>query len=524
MSRENLLLLSLACILGLTQIAAGWFGPYGLFHDELYYWACAKRPGFGYVDHPPFSGWVLAAGMRSLGEGLLVFEMVPAICAAGTVALTGLMARRLGAGIFGQCAAAVAAMTAPFNLVLFSFYSVNAIEILLWTATVFLMVELIRTGDERLWLAIGAVAGIGLLNKHTYALLAFGLGVGVLATRMRVHVRHRWLWGGMALALLLALPNFAWNYAYDWPSLAFYRSRPTVDLPASVGEALVLQILGTNPVAVLLWLPGTLYLLLSRRMRPYRPLGICFLVLFVVILSSGQRRGDRIAGIYPLVLAAGGCLWDRWRSGWYRVARVALIVLLLGFGAIAIPAALPVFPPATVGRYLEAIGQKPEIERHDVDQAIPLYLRGRLEWERFANEVISVWSEGLSAEERGRSVIIAPHWVYAAVIEYYARDRDHPPVAAPHNAYWFWREEAAGRDIAVSVMTDPEALGRYFGTTRQIGVFHCARCPLFRRDVPVYVSTQPVRPVVELLDEWRHFGIDAAPLLRGPGTEERGKR
>jgi hypothetical protein len=518
MSRANLVLLSLASLFAVIEIAAGWLGPYGLFHDELYYWACAKRPGLGYVDHPPLSAWVLAAGMVPLGEGRLVFELLPALCAAGTAALTGLIARRLGAGMFGQSLAVLGVMVAPFMLVLFSFYSVNAIEILLWTLTTFLIVELIRTGEERLWIAIGAVGGLGLLNKHTFALLAFGLAVGMLMTASRSPLRRRWLWAGVALALILALPNLVWNFENGWPSLAFYNSRPAIDLPATVAQAFALQIAGTNPAAILLWLPGALYLLFAKRARPYRAFGICFLILFVVILFSGQRRADRISGIYPIVLAAGATFWDRWRGRWHRSVRGALVALLIVFGTAVVPATLPVLPPEVAADYFEAIGEKPDIETHDVGQAIPLYLLGRLEWERFVEEVMAAW-DSLSEEERQRSVILVPHWVYASTIEYYARERVHPPVVAPHNAYWFWRQEAADRDVVVSVGVEEEILKRYFERTRLLGIFRCAHCAFFRPDLPIHVAAGPVRPVAELLSEWRYFGIQAAPALRKAGAK-----
>jgi 4-amino-4-deoxy-L-arabinose transferase-like glycosyltransferase len=507
-------LVGLALAAAALQLGSGWIEPYGLFHDETYYWACSRRPGLGYVDHPPLAPWILAAGTAVLGNGRLVFELVPALCAAATVLLTGMMARRLGAGLFGELLAAFAAAVMPSMLVLFSFYSVNAFELFFWTATTFLMVELIRTGEERLWPALGVLAGFALLNKHTFVLLWFGLAVGILATPLRAQLRSRRLWIGGALALLLALPNLYWNYAHGWPSLAFYSNRPAADLPATVVQALALQFAAANPAAVLLWLPGALYLLFSRRVRPYRPFGIAFATVFVVILLSGQRRADRIAGIYPVVLAAGATFWDQWRGRGHRAVRWALAIVLLFFGALVLPAALPLLPPQAVAAYFENVLQeKPEIETGDVGQAIPLYLLGRLEWERFAGELFDTL-EGLPAQDRERVAVLAPHWVFASVIEYYGRDRDLPPVASPHNAYWFWRQDAAGRDLVVAVGVESAVLSRYFTETRLLHVFRCQHCAIFRPDMPFTLAGPPVRPLAALLSEWRFFGIEGVPALR----------
>jgi 4-amino-4-deoxy-L-arabinose transferase-like glycosyltransferase len=506
-------LLALAGSVAALELATAWVPPYGLFHDELYYWAGAQRLGLGYVDHPPLAPWLLAASTAVLGDGRLAFRLLPALCFFATVLLTGGLAQRFGAGRFGQTLAGLGVAVMPFSLILFSFYSVNAFEILLWTATCFLLVELIRTGDERLWLGIGALAGIGLLNKHTFALLGAGLAVGVVATPLRAQLRSRWLWLGGAVALLLALPNLMWNAQNDWPSLAFYRSRPAADLPANFGEALELQILGANPANLVLWLPGFFFLLRAERLRPYRSLALAFATLLVVILLSGHRRADRIAGIYPVVLAAGASFWEQWRGRGYRAVRVALVGVLLAFGAFVLPAALPILSPPAVAKYFEAIGAKPEVEVSDVGQAIPLFFAGRLDWERFADEVTAAW-ETLPPAERERAVMLAPHWVFASVLEYYGRDRGFPPVVAPHNAYWFWRHEGAGRDVVLSVAIPADVLARSFGETRELGAFRCAYCTSFRPDLPIVLASRPVRPLEALLTEWRHFSIEATPHLR----------
>jgi hypothetical protein len=109
--------------------------------------------------------------------------------------------------------------------------------------------------------------------------------------------------------------------------------------------------------------------------------------------------------------------------------------------------------------------------------------------------------------------MLAPHWVFASVLEYYGRERAFPPVVAPHNAYWFWREEAAGRDVVLSVAIPSDVLDRYFAETRELGVFRCGHCNSFRRDLPIVLAGGPVRPLVNLLAEWRYFSIEPVPQL-----------
>jgi hypothetical protein len=296
--------------------------------------------------------------------------------------------------------------------------------------------------------------------------------------------------------------------------MEFYRSRPIADLPATVWEAFLLQLLAANPGTMTIWVPGLLYLLFSRRARPYRPLGITFVVLFFVVLFSGQRRADRIVGIYPVVLAAGATLWDRWRGRGHRAVRWVLVVALLLFGGLVLPATLPVLPPVMVASYFEdVLGEKPDIEKADVGQPLPLHFVGRLEWERFAEEVIAAW-DSLPADERQRAVILAPHWLFASVVEYYGRERELPPIVAPHNAYWFWRDEIDGRDLVVAVGVETEVLSRYFGEARLLHVFRCRHCATFRPDLPIVLCTRPVRPLQDLFAQWKHFGIDEAPALR----------
>ena len=95
----------LAFLLAGASFALLWatsFHPeYGYFIDELYYLACAVRPAWGYVDHPPLSVLILGVSRRLLGTSLPALRLAPALAGVATVVLTGALARRLGARAFG---------------------------------------------------------------------------------------------------------------------------------------------------------------------------------------------------------------------------------------------------------------------------------------------------------------------------------------------------------------------------------------------------------------------------------------
>src|SRR5207248_6955879 len=111
---------------------------------------------------------------------LPALRILPAIASATVVLLAGLMARRMGASRFGQGIAALAVVWAPVDLALGSIWSMNAFDLLLWTLAAWLLVRLIATGDRKLWIPIGIVLGIGLLNKISVLWLGFGIGIGLL--------------------------------------------------------------------------------------------------------------------------------------------------------------------------------------------------------------------------------------------------------------------------------------------------------------------------------------------------------
>src|SRR5271168_2801917 len=172
------LLLSLALARFAIQFAG--INHYGFFRDELYYMACGEHLAWGYVDQPPLIALLAWLVRHTMGNSMLALRLLPALAGAATVFLTGVLARELGGSRFAQFLAAAAVLFAPAYLAFDSFFSMNAFEPLFWVVCAWIVVRIVQGASPRLWLAFGAVAGVGLENKHTMLVFGFALVAGLL--------------------------------------------------------------------------------------------------------------------------------------------------------------------------------------------------------------------------------------------------------------------------------------------------------------------------------------------------------
>jgi hypothetical protein len=132
-------------------------------------------------------------------------------------------------------------------------------------------------------------------------------------------------------------------------------------VPTSPLAAIGNQLKIAGPGAFFLWPLGAIWLLASRQGKRWRFAGVTFLLLFVMMIASGSSRPDRIAGIYPLLFAAGAVALESWAAErrlmrWAPRCSSARRRLRRASGAAV--SAVP-----TAARYAQATGLVPQIER-----------------------------------------------------------------------------------------------------------------------------------------------------------------
>ncbi|HJU09752.1 MAG TPA: glycosyltransferase family 39 protein, partial [Candidatus Binataceae bacterium] len=194
---------------------------YGFHRDELATLDDARHLAWGYVAYPPVTPWFAWLSLRLFGPSLGGFRFFAAGSTSVAVILTGLMARELGGKSGGQALAAAAAM--PFALSAGTLMQYVSFDYLAWVAGSYFFILLCKSRDPRWWLAIGGCVGFGMLTKYTMIVFALAIATGVVLTELRTDLRGKWLWLGVAVSLLIFLPNLMWQIQHNFVSLDFLR-------------------------------------------------------------------------------------------------------------------------------------------------------------------------------------------------------------------------------------------------------------------------------------------------------------
>ncbi len=489
------------------QVIPNVLGGYGYFIDELYYIACAQRLDWGYVDHPPLAPFLLRVQMSLFGDSIASIRFVPALVGAVTVYLSGWLAAFFGGGRWAQALAGVSVMLAPVCLIFFDIFSMNCLEPLFWTVSLTVLLIMVRKNDPRLWLVFGAVAGVGLLNKHTMVLVGFASLVGLALSPARRLLLSRWLVLGGAIACVLFLPNLLWQLDQGWPSLEFYRNATLQkNVPSPPLKVLLNQFLFMNPVLFPVWSAGLIFLF-SRDERN-RVAGFTYIILLGILVVSQSSRPDRIASLYPVLLAAGAVWWESFFARYASPLRWAFVVAVVAGGLAFAPLFQPWLPPATLARYAAFVGVDTQIERGEGKRAeLPQWLADRFGWEELVAQVAEIYRD-LTPEEQTQALIVAPSYGHAGAIELMGEPLGLPPVLSEHNTYHSWGKELAGRlaeGPVIFIGSDRSDLERMFSDVREVALYECDYCMNWRNNMPIYVARQSKLSASEFEEAWESF-------------------
>ncbi len=460
---------------GITQ--AWWFFPaivallylvahvatatrYGYFRDALYYLACSEHLDWGYVDQPPLIAALAWIARHTLGTSLRALLLWPALAGCARIVLTAAFARELGAKRYGTALAAVLAAVPAVWIAIDHQFAMNAFEALFWTGCAFVLLRMIRTGDVRLWIAFGAIGGLGLENKYSIGFFAAALLLGLLLTPQRRLLWTPWLLAGGGVALLIFLPNLLWNIHHHWPFLELMRNIRASgrDIALSPLKYLGEQALMMAPLTLPFWLAGLGFYFFARRAAAYRVFGWAF-VLTIGFFMAMHGKDYYSAPTYAMALAAGAVATEMFFDsarfagrprlrGFLRGATFRVLVIGL---LVTLPFVLPVLPIGKFVAYQKWIGiEPPRTEKNQIGVLLPQHYADEFGWPEMVEQVARVY-HSLPPEEQAKAAIYTGNYGEAGAIDFFGAQYGLPKAICGHQNYFLWGPRGYTGEIMILV-------------------------------------------------------------------------
>lgn len=500
---------------------------YSYFRDEFYYLICGQHLAWGYVDHGPLVAIQARLATLLFGTSITGIRTLSFLAGAARVFLTGLLAHALGGRRPAQALAMLCVLLAPAYLGIDSFLSMNSFESLFWMSTLLALIKIVKldqpaaaapwqlthspaaTRLRTLWILLGISSGLGLLNKPSMTFFLLALLAALLLTPQRRVLFTRYAVLGIALLVVIALPNLLWQIHHSWPTLEFLRNGRVEGKNVHLGPIAFLagQIMSLNPASALVWIPGHVSLL---RRRALRWIGLAYLLFLALMLVLGAKD-YYVQPIYPVLFAAGGLAWERRFANRRRVqanralafpAATATLVLIT---ALTLPLAIPVLAPDDWIRYTKAThlyNQAPKTENQDLGP-LPQFFSDRFGWQEETAAVARIYAS-LSPSDQQKAAVLASNYGEAASLLILAprSGLKLPPVVSAHNNFYLWgSQNVTGEVLIVINGATPDEMRKFYDEVTVAAVMnHPLAMPFEHRNI--YLCRHRKK---NLTEDWPHL-------------------
>ena len=468
-------------------------GHYGFFRDELYFIVCGQHPDWGYVDQPPLIPLLAAGAHAVFGDFLWGFRLLPALVMSATVAATAEFTRLVGGGRFAQWLAGLCVLVAPIFLLMGVLFFTDMFQALTWLGLACVLVRLEQTGDERWWLAFGAIAGFGFNSKYTILFYLAALAIGLLATPRPKSLLRPWIYLGALVAGIMMLPNLMWQQAHGWPFLELGKAAVGGKNAGMSPPAFLLQqILYIGPWAAPVWLCG-LWACISRPpLAVGRAFAIAWLAL-ALMFDALHGKPYYLYAIYPILLAFGAQRIEGWTRA--PAARGAVLAGVALLGLLAAPFTLPILPVETFVRYQKAIGFMPSVGERLTSAALPQYYADMFGWPQMAAKVAAVY-RALPPQDRARAVFYGENYGQAAAIDVFGPRLGLPRAVSGHNTSWLWGPQGHDGSVVIIIGGEPEHYAELFQSFQVAGRIDAPYAMPYETGKPIYVLRGMKTPLV----------------------------
>lgn len=479
-------------------------GGYGFFRDELYYLACSDHLAWGYVDQPPLSLFILKLSRLIFGDSLVAIRIVPAALHASIIILAARITKEIGGNAFAIFLCCLAMATAPIINGMMAYYSMNSIDIFIWTLVFYLLLKLLKENTPLSWIVLGFVLGVGLLNKISVLFLGAGIFVALLITA-RETLKTKWPYIAGAITFLLFLPYIIWNATHEWAHLEFihnasagkYSQRSPIDF-------ILEQFSNLNPFAAPLWIGGLIALFFYKPFKAYKSFAWIYLTAFVILLLNRTSKGEYLAPGYVMLFAAGSVWLGAQVTTMFRWTGIVYVFGLIATFFMLLPLVMPVFSVEKYITYAASIGLAPSSSENKELAELPQHYADMFGWEEKARDVAETYST-LTDEEKKQCAIFSTNYGRCGAIDFFGEKYGLPKSIGNHNNYWIWGPRDYTGEVVMIVGGTLEDHIESFESCELVKVSTCQYCMPYENNVNIFIGRKLKANLQDVWKEEKHY-------------------
>jgi len=464
---------------------------YELHRDEFLYFVQGRHLSPGYASTPPFIGFLAFIIRTVFGYSEFGIKLFPALAGAASVLIIALMVKEFGGRNLAVITACTGYVISGSFLRSNSLFMPVSFDQFFWLLIAYLTLKLVLTGNHKIWLWIGIVAGIGFLNKYSILFFIFAMFVALLISNHRKIFLTKYFIFGTLAGFLIILPNLIWQYLHNWPVVNHMVELQRTQLANVTIAGFLLDQVWMSSSSLFIWMPGLFMLILIPHERKLRYIGLTFLVTLLVILLF-RGKSYYTLGAYSMLLAAGGYLLEKYlHRGWRTAIYVMLFLSIIGT-LVWLPLSLPFAPYPVVARYTDPERGVPQRWEDGKIHPIPQDYADMTGWKELTMLVVDAFNS-LTEEQQSSCDIFAQNYGQAAAIDFYGHKYHLPDVISFNDSYISWAPDSISSTHLIVVDYETGDIDKLFFNFECIGQVNNE---YFRENgVKVFLCSNP-RPIL----------------------------
>lgn len=485
--------LPIILILSIIKLIIQWFGNrnYGFHRDELLHLSVSEHFDWGFMEFPPFIAIIGKLSYSFFDYSLLGVRFFPTLAGIGILILCCLIAKELGGKskavlLSGICILAFLPFYRNHTL-----FQPVAFDQLFWTLGFYFLIKFMNSQNKKFLILLGITLGLGLMNKYTIIVWAFGIFIGLFFYQKGNVFKNKWLYISALLSLLIFLPNVIWQAQNDFPLLRHLKALNNNQLDGINPMDFGLEQLNF-PFTLIISVFGLVALLIDKNLRKYRAVGIASIVIFCTmwILNS---KAYYVFAIYPVLFASGAVKIESLISKkpvWVYVIATLVLVPSIYF----IPALTPILP---IEKYVEYSRLEEENGRIELtgDYA------DMFGWEEQVKLVDSVY-QSLSLKEKNNCVLWAENYGEAGALKILGKKYKLPNPISRHGSFWSWGFGDKEADVWISLGNEKQSVEYVFEDVKLVKIITHKYAIGEENGIPLYICK---KPKIDIEKWWKDY-------------------